>query len=150
MRKKNTLTKKQIDVIEEIFAGELEEQAIMEKYNVTARLYAKWQGEEAFLEQFERRIASAYRQSAAMIARNASKAATQLINLTKCDKGETARKACIDIITMQNSPTTPQAADKPKPEAIDSPQNLTPKTAAKILEILAVQRDEQQVQTDLP
>ncbi len=137
MRKKNKVTKRQLDVIEDLFAGEIDEGAVLEKHNVNARLYSKWQGEDVFIEHFEKRIAAAHRQSAAMIASYAPVAAAKLVDLTQCKKEETARKACLDIIAMQPSPTAapkPQAAN---PETPDLPQQLTQKTATKILEILA-------------
>ncbi len=115
MRKKNALTKRQLDVIEDLFTEDLNERAVLEKHNVSARLYGKWQGEDAFIEHFEKRIAAAHRQSAALIASYAPIAAAKLVDLTQCKKEETARKACLDIIAMQPSPTAapkPQAAFK--------------------------------------
>jgi len=137
MRKKNTLTKRQLDVIEDLFAGELDEHAVLEKHNVGARLYSKWQADDAFIEHFEKRIAAAHRQSAAMIAGYAPVAAAKLLQLTQSEKQETARKACLDIIAMQTSGVTPPKPQPPEPDTPDQPQHLTQKTAAKILEILA-------------
>ena len=139
MRKKNTLTKRQLDVIEDLFAEDLDEQVVLTKHNVNARLYSKWQGEDAFIEQFEKRIAAAHRRSAAMIASYAPLAAAKLVDLTQSEKAETARKACLDIIAMQTSamaPPKPQAADP------DQPQQLTQETATKILAILAEENQE--------
>ncbi|MBC8217046.1 MAG: hypothetical protein H8E73_01145 [Planctomycetes bacterium] len=134
MRKKNALTKRQLDVIDDLFAGEIEDQAVLEKHNVNAKLYSKWQSDDVFIEQFEKRIAAAHRQSAALIARYAPVAAAKLVQLTQSEKQETARKACLDIIAMQAPPVTP-----PKPQTTDSDQSqqLTQRTAAKILAILA-------------
>jgi len=137
MPRKNTLTKRQLDVIEDLFAGELDEQAILEKYNVSTRLYNKWQGEAAFIERFEKRIAAAHRLSAALIARYAPIAAAKLVQLTQSEKPETARKACLDIIAMQPAPAPAPKPQHPDPNTPTQPKNLTPKTAAKILEILA-------------
>jgi len=94
------LTKRQLAVIEDLFAGELDEQAILDKYKLSRKLYNKWRNDDSFTEQFERRIADAYRQSTALIARYAPLAAAKLIQLTESDKAETARKACLDIISM--------------------------------------------------
>ena len=137
MRTKNTLTKRQLDVIEDLFAGELDEQAILEKHNVNAKLYIKWQGEDAFIEHLEKRIAAAHRLGAAVIARCAPIAASKLVELTQCEKEETARKACLDIIAMQPLPIAQPKPHPPQPLTPDQPQNLTPETAAKILAILA-------------
>jgi len=137
MRKNNTLTKRQLDVIEDLFAGELDEHAVLEKHNVNTKLYNKWHNEDAFIEHLEKRIAAAHRLGAAVIARCAPIAASKLVELTQCEKEETARKACLDIIAMRPAlqpSTRPQAAPADTP---DHPQNLTPQTAAKILAILA-------------
>ncbi len=145
MRKKNTLTKRQIAVIEDLFAGELDEHAVLKKHNVNAKLYNKWQDEYAFIEHLEKRIAAAHRLGAALIARCAPIAAAKLVELTQCKKEETARKACLDIIAMQPlpiaqpKPQVPQgtACAAPEPNTPDHPQNLTPQAAAKILALLA-------------
>ena len=142
MRKKNTLTKRQLDVIEDLFAGELNEQAVLEKHNVNAKLYSKWQSDDAFVEHLEKRIAAAHRLSAALIARYAPVAAAKLVQLTQSEKEETARKACLDIIAMQPSPTPASKPQPPGPDTLDHPQSLTPKTAAKILAILAEEKEE--------
>jgi crotonobetainyl-CoA:carnitine CoA-transferase CaiB-like acyl-CoA transferase len=141
MSKQNKLSQRQLDVIEDLFAGELDEQAVLEKHRVNPRLYKKWQADDAFIAQFERRIAAAHRQSAAMIARYAPVAAAKLVQLTQCDKEETARKACLDIISMQTplpAPLRPKAADPDAPE--QSPM-LSGQTASKILAFLAEQAD---------
>jgi hypothetical protein len=145
MPKDKKLTRKQLAVIEDLFAGELDEQAVLEKYRVTPRLYEKWQADDAFIEQFERRIAAAYRSSAALIARYAPIAAAKLVQLTQCKKEEIARKACLDIISMQtplSAPSRPKAADPDVPE--QSP-TLSDQTASKILALLA---EENQPQAD--
>ena len=145
MSKQNKLSQRQLDVIEDLFAGELDEQAVLQKHRVNPRLYKKWQADDAFIEQFERRIAAAHRQSAAMIARYAPVAAAKLVQLTQCDKEETARKACLDIISMQ-----PLAAKAAQPEPgtqtarPDTPEQSPPlsdQTASKILALLAEQAD---------
>jgi hypothetical protein len=137
MSKQNKLSQRQLAVIEDLFAGELDEQAVLEKHRVSPRLYKKWQVDDAFIGQFERRIAAAYRQSAALIARYAPIAAAKLVQLTQCDKEETARKACLDIISMQTpllAPPRPKAAD---PDAPEQSPTLSDHTASKILALLA-------------
>ncbi len=87
------LTKKQLDVIEDLFAGELEEQAILNKHKLSRKLYNQWRNDESFADQFEKRITDAYRQSDVLIARYAPVAAAKLIQLTESDKPETAPKS---------------------------------------------------------
>lgn len=137
MPKDKKLTRKQLAVIEDLFAGELDEQAVLEKHKVNPKLYNVWQTDDAFIEQFERRIAAAHRQSAAMIARYAPVAAAKLVQLTQCKKEEIARKACLDIISMQTpllAPSRPKTAD---PDAPEQSPTLSDQTASKILALLA-------------
>jgi len=141
MSKQNKLSQRQLAVIEDLFAGELDEQAVLEKHRVNPRLYKKWQADDAFIEQFERHIAVAYRQSAAMIARYAPVAAAKLVQLTQCDKEETARKACLDIISMQTPLSAPSRPKAPDPDASQQSPTLSEQTASKILAILAEQAD---------
>jgi hypothetical protein len=137
MRKTNALTKKQREVIEDIFTSKLDQQAVLEKHKVSPILYSKWHNDGVFIEYFEKRIASAHRQGAAVIASKASDVANNLVELTKGKQGETARKACLDIIAMQKPEPTPQAEAQPTPQIPDQPQKLNKKTAEKILKILA-------------
>jgi hypothetical protein len=133
------LTNRQLTVIEELFAGRLEEHEILEKYKLSRRLYNKWWTDETFSEHFERRINEAYRQSAALIARYAPVAAAKLIQLTSSDKPETARKACLDIISMPAQSTCKKAisSDESKPADTQPPVSLNPETAGKLLAVLA-------------
>jgi len=141
MSKARQLSARQLAVIEDLFNGEIGEQAVLDKYKVSRKLYDKWLASETFVEQFDRRIADAYRQSAALIARYAPLAASKLVQLTDCEKEETARKACLDIISLPSlaakkteQPTEPQNA--PNKQA----QQLPPQTASRLLAVLAKER----------
>jgi hypothetical protein len=136
------LTKKQLDVIEDLFAGELDEQAILDKYKLSRKLYNQWRNDESFAEQFEKRITDSYRQSDVLIARYAPVAAAKLIQLTESDKPETARKACLDIISMPtltaNRKTQPSG--EPQPANAQLPASLNAETAGKLLAVLAEEK----------
>jgi hypothetical protein len=95
----NRLSKKQVAVIEDLFAGELDEAAVLDKHKISRNRYNKWLADECFVEAFAERIARAYRQSQLIIARYAPLAAAKLVQLTGSDSAETARKACLDIIS---------------------------------------------------
>jgi len=64
MTKTKHLSKRQLDVIEDLFVGELTEQCILDKYKVGRHLYSIWLMDELFAEHLDRRIAASYRQSA--------------------------------------------------------------------------------------
>ena len=104
---KKHLTKRQLAVIDDLFAGEIEEKQILAKHKISMSVYRKWASETAFLDEIGFRIDSARRQGDFIIARYAPVAAAKLIQLTESEKEETARKACLDIISIplgQNNP----------------------------------------------
>ena len=141
MSKTNALTKRQLAVIDDLFRGELDESEVLAKHHVSRTHYERWLADERFTEQFERRIARAYREGRMALARYASLAATKLVELTQIDKEETARKACLDILTFQHpagTPATqPPSTNKGEPES--NPAQLTPETASRLLAALAEQ-----------
>lgn len=143
MTNSNTLTKRQLAVIEDLFAGELEEQAVLDKHNVKPHRYEQWLADERFVECFERRIARAYRDSRIILARYAPVAALKLVRLTECEKEETARKACLDIISLHASAgtKTPQDTTAPGPEEAPA-GGLSPEAVSRLLAALA--KDERQ------
>lgn len=140
MSESKKLTKRQLAVLEDLFTGKTNEQAVLKKHGVARPLYERWLAKERFARQFEQRIAHAYRQSRMILARSAPRAAKKLVKLTNCQKEETARKACLDIISLQcatgpKAPSdTPPASQAPAPAA-----DLSPKTASRLLAVLAQQ-----------
>jgi len=138
MTNAKALSAKQLAVIEDLFEGK-KEQEIVKKHNLSRKLYDKWLTDETFNSQLDRRVAWEYRRSEIILARKAREAVSNLIKLTDCNTPETARKACLDIITMRanllaGTPKTP--GDNPTPLASDTPE-LTPETTGKILAVLA-------------
>jgi hypothetical protein len=137
------LTKKQLAVIEDLFAGELDEQAILDKYKLSRKLYHQWRNDDSFAEQFEKRITDAYHQSDVLIARYAPVAAAKLIQLTESDKPETARKACLDIISMPilTANRKAQPSDETQPADTQLPVSLNTETAGRLLAVLAEEKN---------
>lgn len=143
MAKRKQLSKKQLAVIDDMFAGELDEQAVLDKHKISRSTYNRWQGDELFVDEFNRRITSAHRQSVALIARYASLAAAKLVQLTESENQETARKACLDILSLPSlaakkteQPTEPQSSpDK-------QTQQLLPQTASRLLAALAQEEND--------
>ena len=139
MRRIKQLTKKQLAVIEDLFSGELEEQAILDKHKLSRKLYNQWRNDESFAEQFEKRITESYRQSDVLIARYAPVAAAKLIQLTESEKAETARKACLDIISMPILTANRKAQPSEESQSVDTqpPISLNTETAGRLLAVLA-------------
>jgi len=149
MSKRKQLTKRQLAVIEDLFAGELDEQAILDKHKINRNVYNRWLADEHFTEQFNERIARAYRQSELIIARYAPLAAAKLVQLTESDKEETARKACLDIISRALfSPQVYPGGSNPQTSLgakhLDSqfPPVLPSETASRLLAALAEEKDD--------
>ncbi|MBN2313495.1 MAG: hypothetical protein JXM79_06165 [Sedimentisphaerales bacterium] len=158
MRKAKRLNIRQLAFIGDLFGGKLSEEEALKKHCVSRRLYNKWLTIPAFAEEFDRRIAGLYRQNALLIARNASEAMEELMKLIKGkeestegktegsekkpEKGETVRKACLDIIKMHLSPRQtgrPKAPDKKAAPPPEMPR-LSPQTAGKLLAVLAEEK----------
>jgi len=134
------LSARQLSVIDDLFEGRLEEQAILEKHNLSRKLYNKWLADEAFNGHLDRRMVWEYRRSEFMLAHYARVAVSNLVQLTDPKKPEAARKACIDIITMRTNrlagtPAVP--VDNPTSAV---PQPFSPETAGRILAVLAEEK----------
>ena len=109
MARKKRLSKKQLAVIEEMFSEQFDEQQVLDKHKVSRNIYNKWLADSAFAYEFDRRVASARRQGELIIAKYASLAAAKLVQLTESESQETARKACLDIISLPpNRPVSSQ------------------------------------------
>ncbi|HUW20322.1 MAG TPA: hypothetical protein VMW16_13570 [Sedimentisphaerales bacterium] len=138
MNKQKKLRRKQAAVIDDLFAGEVDEQAILDKHKVSRAALNRWLGEDAFVEELERRMDWLKLQSELVIARYKALAAAKLVQLTESEKEETARKACLDIISL------PKFTDKRSGQGGDEPQSkrepeaeLSPETCSRLLAVLA-------------
>jgi hypothetical protein len=140
MAKLKPLSTRQLAVIDDLFEGK-QEQKILEKHNLSRKLYDKWLADESFNDHLDRRMAWEYRSSKFMLARKVREAVSKLVDLTKSEQAETARKACLDIITINAN----RLAGKPVtqgdyPTLSPESPNLTPETAGKLLAFLAEEK----------
>lgn len=144
MGKRKQLTKRQLAVIEDLFSdfSIVDEQAVLDKHKVSRNLYNKWLADSSFTEQFDRRIAAAHRQSAALIARYAPLAAAKLVQLIDSDKEETARKACLDIISVPPIANTNSQVANRDPSGSQVAPQLSDQTASRLLAILAEEEND--------
>jgi hypothetical protein len=152
---KKRLFKKQLAVIEDLFAGELDEQGVLDKYKVRRNLYNKWLSDQRFVQAFEEHVARSVLESRLIIARYAPLAAAKLVRLTDSDSPETARKACLDIISQDRRQETnpqinlgakrlaPQFTAGSGPDS-QGPTELSPETAGKLLVALAEAQPQQE------
>lgn len=133
MAKRKRLSKKQLAVIEDLFSGQFDEQAVLDKHNVSRAVYNRWLADEQFDDEFSRRIASAHRQSELIIARYAPLAAAKLVQLTDSEKEETARRACLDIISLPKFAAKESEQSSEPQSASDKQAELLPPTTCSIL-----------------
>ena len=134
------LSRKQLTVIDEMFAGEMDLDAVLAKHNVTRKLYDKWLGDDNFKARFTRRIEWLNLQSQALIARYASLAAAKLVALTDSEKEETRRKACLDVISLPRL-TAQKQASSAADDGIEPAESISPQTASMLLEVLAGEKN---------
>jgi hypothetical protein len=131
---KRTLDR-QLAVIADFFSGDLSQADILTKHRVSEQTYRAWQFDTDFTEEIERRIAAAHRESAALIARFSTVAATRLIELTQSPKEEIARRACLDIMALGRP--GPPRPPRVSPGAHSEGSAISPEAASKMLAALA-------------
>ena len=136
---KNTkrITKRQRDVLDDLFTGRDNEQQVLEKHKISAALYHRWLAEESFAAEYERRLHYARRQGELLLARYSALAAAKLIELTQSQTQETARKACLDIITLLRPEPTKSLSDAPACGELVESSELPPDLARRLLSVLA-------------
>jgi hypothetical protein len=131
------LSNKQRAVIEDIFKNAISEHEVLEKYKIRPCRYRNWLKNGLFTQEIDNRIEAAVRQSKLAMARWLPLVAERLAQLTISEKDETARKACLDIISLhthENEQKTARNAQAAQPNEI---KLLPPEIASKLLAALA-------------
>jgi hypothetical protein len=100
--KRRYLSEKKWAVLEDLFYSDLDENAVLKKHNVQRTTYEKWLREKFFSRQFQEYAASLARRSALAVAKAETDIAARLVELTRCEKDESARKACQDVLAVAN------------------------------------------------
>ena len=138
-KKQKHLTRRQLAVIDELFAGGMDETEVLARHKVSTRLYREWLGDELFADELKFRIDSARRTGELIIARYTPVAAAKLVGLIDSDKDETVRRACLDIMSASQQQETETADSTPSNEY---QPNLPPVLASKLLAVLAQHADD--------
>jgi 3-deoxy-D-manno-octulosonic-acid transferase len=143
MAKSKQLRKRQLAVIDDLFGGELDEQGVLAKHKLSRNVYNKWLSDEQFCAELARRVANARLQSEVLIARYSLLAAAKLVQLTESEKEETSRKACLDIISLPKvAAKKAEQSDKAKKDSDQHTQQVSAKTASRLLAALAEEKRE--------
>jgi DNA-directed RNA polymerase subunit N (RpoN/RPB10) len=131
-----SLTKIQEKFLSRIFAGE-DENNVLESLGIPQFTYRRWLKSEKYQKMLEQKIEDCQRQAQIMISSFKTVAAAKLIGLVSCDKEQTARQACLDVLQMDS--LLPKTA---KGETTDEFNKLilTSKAAAEITRILTSQK----------
>ena len=141
-KNKQRLTTRQKQIAEEVFNSDLSEADVMANYNLTKTVYHNWLKDPLFQEEIDFHVQTSKRRSELIIARYAVLAAAKLVQLADSNNGETARKACMDIIAAsgQNQKDTGKQTDSEpgeKPFLETGLKQLSAEKAAKLLDVLA-------------
>ncbi len=138
MARRRYLSQKQLAVLDDLFTSDLDEQAILDKHKVRRSTYERWLADKLFVERFKQYVNGLKRRSELLMAKYSCLAAVKLVELTASDKAETARKACLDIISPPKiAANKDEEPDKAQKEGDRQVKQLSVETASRILAALA-------------
>jgi len=137
--KKAVSETKALVAVDEILKGESEDKTL-KRHRIEPEAFDKLLNNPKFVLQVSNRIGLSIIRTKLLIAQYARAATAKLIHLTECDKEETARKACLDVITLatkQSDITIQKEKVSQIIEDANSPTELTEDQASKMLALLA-------------
>ena len=142
MGRRKYLTQKQLAVLDDLFNSELDEQVVLKKHGLRRGTYEKGLEDETFGAWFRRYVNVLTRRSELLLAKSSCDAAKKLVELTKKGKGETARRACMDIMTMPKRISEHlESAEAPASGEGKEIPRLSARTASKLLAVLAEDKE---------
>lgn len=130
---------KALVAVNEILKGESEDETL-KRHRIEPEAFDKLLNNPKFVLQVSNRIGLSIIRTKLLIAQYAQTATAKLIQLTDCDKEETARKACLDVITLatkQSEATIQKEKVSQIIEDANTPTELTEDQASKMLALLA-------------
>jgi hypothetical protein len=133
-KRQKCLTKKQCDVIDDLFRSDLTEEEVLAEHGVSKSVYRRWLRDKVFHDEITFRIEAGKRLGELIIAVNAPIAASKLAKIANGKDGETTRKACLDIISTSLGTKKRQKADKGEPLKVPK---LSDELVSKLLETAA-------------
>ena len=142
MTRRRYLSQKQLAVLDDLFNSDLDEQGVLQKHRVRRSTYDRWLADKLFAERFVQYVNGLKRRSELLMAKYGQLAAAKLVQLTGSKKEETARKACLDIISVPKL----AAENNPKPTELQQTakqqiQPLSDQTASRLLAALAAEKE---------
>lgn len=142
MAKRKYLSQRQLTVLDDLFNSDLDEQAVLDKHKIRRSTYDRWLEDKLFAERFKQYVNGLKRRSELLMAKYSCLAAAKLVQLTASKKEETARKACLDIISPPAfAAKKTQASTEPQSSPDKQAQQLPPGTASRLLAALAEEKN---------
>ncbi len=125
------------NVIEEIIKGD-EEAKVLRRHRIAPETFDKLLNSPEFATKISSTIGLSIIRSKLLIAQYAQVATAKLISLTDCEKEETARKACLDVIALAHKQSDPAIDHEKVSEIAESGvAPISQEQASKMLAVLA-------------
>ena len=141
MGRRKCLTQKQLTVLDDLFNSDLDEQVVLDKHKVRRSTYDRWLEDKLFAERFKQYVNGLKRRSELLLAKYSCLAAAKLVQLTESENQETARKACLDIMSVPKVVGKETKASTDPQSIVDKQaQQLLPQTASRLLAALAEEK----------
>jgi hypothetical protein len=134
---KGCLTAKQLQAIDDLFESGGDEAAVLTKHNIKRKDWQRWQSDKDFNDAITARLESAKQQSRIILAKYLPVAAAKLVHLCGSDKEETARRACLDILTLHKGQSPQDDNSDELADAQQTAEQIDSATASKLLAALA-------------
>ena len=141
MTRRKYLSQRQLTVLDDLFNSDLDEQAVLDKHKVRRNTYDRWLEDKFFTERFKQYVNGLKRRSELLMAKYSCLAAAKLVELTASGKDETARKACLDIISLPKvGAQKTEGPDKTKKDSENPAEQLPEATVSRLLAALAEEK----------
>jgi hypothetical protein len=141
MAKQKYLAQRQLTVLDDLFNSDLDEQGVLDKHKVRRSTYDRWLADELFAERFKQYVNGLKRRSELLMAKYSCLAAAKLVELTTSDKAETARRACLDIISAPKiTANRDEQPDKTQKVSSQQVEPLSDETASRLLAAMAEEK----------
>lgn len=125
-----------IDAVDDILRGQ-DEAEVLKRHHVSKEAFDDSLNNPEFIRQVRNRIGGSIVRTRLLIAQYAQVAAAKLISLTECEKEETARKACLDVIVLAQKQSEETVLRDKVGEIIESASPvLSEEQASKMLALL--------------
>ncbi|MCH7558495.1 MAG: hypothetical protein IIB56_13700 [Planctomycetes bacterium] len=134
------LSSRQINILNAMFSGDLTLNDILKSCRVSQITYYDWLSDSLFMSAFDKRVDSARAVLTSTLSAYSQAALLALVNLTRSEKTETARKACLDIVKLVQEEKDEQDAklEIPNVPRLSVGQEvLSPEQSSSILNALA-------------